>query len=70
MHVFYNSGNRHNRLMHVRAIVDGSHAVVRTWYPGWGYELMPLERIRYAVEHGNAKIEHARKAIGTGANAR
>jgi len=30
-HVYYNKGNRNNRLYHVRAVVDGEQIVTRCW---------------------------------------
>lgn len=38
---FYGKGNRNNKLIHIRAVVDGEYVVYRYWWQvRWNYRLV------------------------------
>lgn len=43
--LFYNAGNMHNRVIHVRAIVDDEYIVLRYWSKRRGYWIYQLEDV-------------------------
>lgn len=58
--VFYNKGNRNNRLYHVRAIMDDEYVVVKTWVrhkKRWAYSVLDLYWFEIHWEDGKLSLQ-------------
>jgi hypothetical protein len=54
LRLFFNAGNINNRLLHVRAVVDGDWYVLRWWserMQRWIYQVEPIEYFEVSAEH-------------------
>lgn len=65
--IFYNEGNRNNRRIHIRAIVDDAYFVCRQWsrkYQDWWYSLYSIYRLELLVEGGRLRdIKRSKKRV-------
>ena len=63
LYIDYGEGNRNNRLIHIRAIVDDEWVVSRTWWKSkreWHYDIDHIMRFEMMQEAGNLKTEKPR----------
>ncbi len=54
--IYFGKGNVNNKLIHVRAIVDNTHAVYRSWlrHKGyWGYDVECLYYLGLLLKDGH-----------------
>lgn len=55
----YGKGNRHNKLIHIRAIIDDEYIVYRYWYASdWIYKMTDPTFFEVGMESGHVtKVE-------------
>ena len=63
LYIDYGKGRIHNRIIHIRAIVDDEWVVSRTWWKSkreWHYDIDHIMRFEMMQEAGNLKTEKPR----------
>lgn len=53
--IFFNEGNRNNKLIHIRGVIDCEYVVYRWWSlsKGWVYEMETLYYFYLLIGQGN-----------------